>query len=67
MGIIDVYCVAEVHEKGGTLLTNVGLDVRVREVGLVDEVGDGDSNGVSGPQLETRVIFVDVEYHRGTE
>ena len=47
--------------EGQTLPADAGLDVRVSEVSLVEEVGDSDSDGVGGPLREAKIVFVGVE------
>ena len=52
VGISSIYGDVEVHEARRSLPPDAGLDVRTREVSLVEEVGCGDSDKVGGPQFE---------------
>ena len=65
MGAGSVDCVTDVHEKEWTLPAEAGLDIRAREVSLVEKVGSGDLDGVGGPLFEACVIFDDMEDHWG--
>ena len=62
MGISSVDCAAGEHEKEQIPPEEASLDVRVREVSLVEELSGSDSDGVGRPYLEARVIFVGVEF-----
>ena len=64
MGIVNINGVAKVHEERRALPGEAGFYVRVEEVGLVEEVGYCDSDGVGWPQFEAGILFGNVEDHR---
>ena len=65
MGVGTVDGIAEVHEEGRAPPSQAGLDVGVREVCSVEEVGGCDSDGVGRPELEAWIIFIDIEDEQG--
>ena len=65
VGVGSIDGVSTVHEEQRALPAEVGLDLRVGDVSLVEEVGCCDSDGVGGPQFEVGILVCNVWYHRG--
>ena len=65
VGVVTVDGIAEVHEEGRAPPSQAGLDVGVREVCSVEEVGGCDADGMGRPELEAWIVFIDIEDERG--
>ena len=60
VGVGSIGSVVEVHEKRRALPAETGLNVRIKEVSSVEEVGCCDLDGVGGPQFDVEIIFGNV-------
>jgi hypothetical protein len=56
VSICCVERVAQVHQKGVAAPTEAALDIRVRELGVVEEVCGHDTDRVAGPCKEILVV-----------